>query len=293
MASLALAATIGGAGRGITDTVKMQNENKQRDLDREHRERLQQMADEAAMDRTNRRGTIQNEYYAQQRVDQMLDRADERDYNAQIAAGATSAAVAEREDKQAHEAEQGRLDRENDYNMKLLDMYDQYSKDSSVTTKDGKWEMKVLTKGEIGPNGLPVETDTFVIREPGTPFSYVQHGMHMLPHNYTPEEAQATLNAANNLDADAKIDVEILLNRAGKDNDVSSEFLRVYGFLPVEYFRKVKSTASKKSFSEFKKTFSDVPERQGSTLSQARAALTEARPTSLTPVSLQPKSVDR
>jgi len=289
MGSLSLATTIGGAGRGITDTVKMQNENKQRDLDREHRERLRQMADEAAMERTNRTGEIQGALYGAERADQLADREDEREYNLQVAATSRAAEIADREDEQAHELSVEDRKGENQYNLKLMDMYDKYTKTNSRTTKDGKWEMKVLTKTEMGANGLPIEVDTFVVRQPGTPFSLEQHGLYMLPHNYSPEEMEATLTKANNMDNVGQSDMSALLDRAGTEEDVSSEFLKVYGFLPMDYFRKVSDGATKKTFSEFKKSIENSePEQKSGTLTQARSTLMNARPV---PVSMQPESL--
>ena len=49
MGSLSLSSAVGGVGEGMMEFAKLENQNQQRDLDRLHLDRLQEVRNEAAM----------------------------------------------------------------------------------------------------------------------------------------------------------------------------------------------------------------------------------------------------
>lgn len=244
MGSLAAAGALRGTGEGLIDVVKTRQATEQRDLDRAHDVRIQEMRAQAQIGAIDRRGEIQSEQYQTMRTDTRADLMEQREYESSLLPAQLEREDYTREDEQSHEMD-----------IEIMKQYQKFSESGGFMTKDGKWEMKVLTEGEMLPNGMPVETDTFVVREPGTPFSYVQEGMHMLPHNYTAEEKETALAKANNPDEIQNSDTKELMNRAGTDGDVSSEFMRVYGYLPAEYFRKVRDKAAPQGFERFRRQF--------------------------------------
>lgn len=246
MGSLAVAQAIGGAGKGLVDYGTQRKASEERDLDRMHQKRLQSMRDTAAMARTERVGELSTEAAEATRKFQTEVTEDERTYQAGLVAGTQAREDFVREDEQEHAID-----------IQAMKQWLEKTESTSFTTKDGKWEMSVISKGELIPGMLfPVETDTPIVREPGTPFIYVQHGMTMLPHNYTEEQQETALRKANNPDDVQNSDTKALMDRAGKKNDVSSEFMRVYGYLPAEYFRKIRnSEQGPEGFQEFRKTF--------------------------------------
>lgn len=240
-----LAQVAGGVGRGMVANVDDRREDASQEALRQQQQTLQRMRDTAAMERTNRSGEMDTEAYERQRKNALGDLQEKRDYDQSLVPGITAREDQVREDEQEHSVD-----------IEAMKQWTKRTEAGTATTKDGKWEMKVLTQGEIGPNGLPVETDTFVVREPGTPFSYVQHGMTMLPHNYSDEDRDRVLQIAKNPDETQDSDTKILLERAGSGNDVSNDFVRVYGFLPAEYFRKIRGDSNGLAgFSEFRKSF--------------------------------------
>lgn len=237
----------GGVGKGLVQNVENRREDAAAEALRTHQETIQRMRDTASMERTERSGEIATEAYERQRGDIREDMMEKRKYEASLVPAAQRREDVIREDEQEHAID-----------IQAMKQYQSMTEAGSFQTKDGKWEMKVLTKGEMGPNGLPVEVDTFVVREPGTPFSYVQEGLNMLPHNYTDEQKEKALAVAGNPDETQTADIKRLMDSAGteRSTQTSSEFMRAYGFLPAEYFRAIRNSAQgPDQFQKFRRNF--------------------------------------
>ena len=256
MGSLSLSSAVGGLGEGLMEGAKLRNQNQQRDLDRMHLDRLQEVRNEAAMSRQEQ-GQEFTEGMAdtareQQLTDIESDREHaagllegEREYTAEVAGATATREDVVRGSEQFHEVF-----------IQWMKGEQEKTKDGSYTTKDGKWEMKIYAKGEEGPSGLPLEVETFVVHQPGSPFAFVQHGMHMLPHNYTPEEEEAALSAANDKNPNMVQARETLIKKAGTKDDDSSVFMDAYGFLPMAYFEKLRTEGqSGYDFQSFNRQF--------------------------------------
>ena len=179
MGSLSLSSAIGGVGEGMMDFAKLKNQNQQRDLDRLHLDRLQEVRNEAAMGRqeqgqefTAGQADIAHgrtmEALGEQREHEAGVLGEQREYDVEVAGATRAYEDTVREDEQRQE-----------FFIEWLKGEQKRNESGSYRTKDGKWEMTVLAKGETGPNGLPVEVDTYVVREPGTPFAYVQQGLQL------------------------------------------------------------------------------------------------------------------
>lgn len=237
MGSLILAGAVKGAGEGMVANVVRENENRQRDLDREHDKALQRMHDQAAMarlsqaekgamDRQTQGQGFEREMYGVTREDQLEDFG--------VAAEAEAAlAGAER----AHESRENQLDRDAAFMTEAMKQFLEETNGTSVRSADGKWEMKVLTDTIEGPGGIPVEQDRFVVREPNSPLVLEQFENVMLPNGQNEEERNRALAFAKG--GKLKKAEQDLLKRVGSEDDNSSEFLEAYGYLPVSYYRKV------------------------------------------------------
>ena len=87
MGSLALSSAVGGFGTGMMEGAKLKNENTQRDLDRLHLDRLQEVRNEAAMGRQE-----QQQEFTTETADTAHDRAlaatkSEQEYAAGLLGG--------------------------------------------------------------------------------------------------------------------------------------------------------------------------------------------------------------
>ncbi len=243
--------------------VERENTNEQKDLDRLHDKSLLEMRNTAAMTRQTQSQGYTKDAAELLREQTLADRGEERTYQSSLIEGTQAREDVVREDEQDHNID-----------IEAMQQWQKRTESSSYKTEDGKWEMKVLAKGEIGPNGLPVEVDTFVVREPGTPFSFVQHGMHMLPHNYTKEEETKALALAKSKDPIMRKAKADLMSKAGTKNDDSSAFMDAYGYLPAVYFRKIRKAdqSSPGAYQRYRNTF-----RQPANKPQAGGMLNEAR----------------
>lgn len=252
MGSLLLAGAIGGAGTGIQENVRRNNQNEQNSLDRQHDERLAEMRSKSATSlqktsqdyQTTAATTLEERRVSAQTGEREYQESiteSEREYQASLV-GATQ----QREDfVRGEEDEQERF-------LQAMKSHDAMLKSGNYTTSDGKYEMQIITDIVMNPiTGLPQEQDRLVVREPGTPYSYVQHGLAMVPDNISQEELDEALTYANvsapkqGEEADPNYDkVQLatadLLKGAGTDNDQSSAFIKKFGYLPTSYFRKVR-----------------------------------------------------
>ncbi len=246
MGSLALATALGGAGTGIVANVERKAASEERDLDRQHDTALQRMRDIAAMSRQ----TTSQEFVTGQaetlRGQQLEDVAAQQEYAASLVAGTQAREDIVREDEQEQERD-----------IQAMKMWQERTESTSYTSKDGKWEMQIITDTVEGPMGLPVEQDRLVVREPGTPVSYVQHGLTMVPDNYTDEERDKALAMSRNKDENMRAAKADLMSKAGTAKDDSSVFMDAYGFLPAAYFRKIRQTeeGSGSAYQQFRQSF--------------------------------------
>jgi len=267
MGSLALAGAIGGFGQGMQANVVRENVNEQANLNRMHDERLATMRNEAAtslqesgQEFTAAQQTSSQEFSAGQAELENKQRVEaagllheqgvtalegERAFQTEVATTAAARDDFVREDEQ----EQERY-------IEAMKQWTALTESGSVTSADNKWEMQLITETVTDPaTGLPMEQDRLVVREPGTPGSYVQHNMVMVPDNSSEEEIAKALDLYQREDLRAPMDD--LLQRIGTDEDNSSEFLEAYGFLPFRYFRELrtKTQGSAGAFQTFYRRF--------------------------------------
>jgi hypothetical protein len=246
MGSLALAGAIGGFGKGMTEDIERKAISKEKNLDRLRDERLQTMRDTSAMARQTESQEFVTGQAETLREQQLTDVTAEQEYQASLVAGTQAREDVVREDEQEQERD-----------IQAMKMWQERTESTSYTSKDGKWQMQIITDTVEGPSGLPVEQDRLVVREPGTPVSYVQHGLTMVPDNYTNEERDKALTIANSGDERLRKAKEDLLGKAGTAQDDSSVFMEAYGFLPAAYFRKIRQTeeGSGGAYQQFRQSF--------------------------------------
>lgn len=249
MGSLILAGAAEGLGKGIVQNVQVKQEREERSLDRDHDKALQRMRDKSAMGRQDDAQSARMDEYAMQREDALSD--FERDQRIAIEAAGTARGyeVEDIEDEQQHEVF-----------LEQLKQYGEFTESAGgkrkTTSADGKWEMETRSTTTY-VNGIPMETDTLVAREPGSPLLLEQSGIYMLPAGQSEEErAQAIAIAKGEVGniniKDAEAD---LVSKAGTKDDDSSAYLEAFGYLPVAYYRKITKDAKgdgDMSFEEFK-----------------------------------------
>ena len=265
MGSLGLAGAIGGIGAGMLENVERENTNEQKDLDRMHMERLQELRDTNVMDRQTNQQEFTTETNKTAREFLVEDRGEEREYEAGLVGATQVREDFVREDEQ----EQERY-------IEAMKQFTSLTKSGSVTSKDNKWEMQIITDTIIGPNGLPIEQDRLVVREPGTPGSFVQHDLIMVPDGISEEKITKALALFETQELRAPMDD--LLNRIGTNRDNSSEFLEHYGFLPFRYFRELrtKTLSGVGSFERYYSRFRQPANRPQTNAAPAGNVLTEA-----------------
>lgn len=252
MGSLVLAGAAEGLGKGIVANVDDRQASREKDLDRQHDLALQRMRDASASGRLESTQDFAREQTETTRGFQVEDRDEERSYQESLLEGTQGREDTVREDEQEH-----------DVFIEAMRQYTSGTASRTTKTDDGKWEMKVLTKGEIGPDGIPVETDTFVVRQPGTPFSFVQEGLNMLPYNYTDEQKTRALAIATSGNANLAKAKKDLISKAGTEKDDSDAFMDAYGFLPSEYFRKLGTQARAGGAGSFENFYMNFRQRNG------------------------------
>ncbi len=257
MASLLAAGAVEGLGKGMLANVERETEDRRLKEDKAHDMQLERMhqkflrsqqtsSQEFTAGQAEQRRGFEKEQYDVIREDTRSDITEERAYGASLVPGAERREDFVREDKQSA-----------DLDVEAMKQFTKRMESSSYTSKDGKWEMTKIMKGEIGPLGIPVGEDTLVVREPGTPFVLVPHGLAMLPHNYTEEQEEKALAIANSKDKEMQNAKKDLLSKAGTNADDSSEFLDAYGYLPISYFRKIKKNeiGSGAAWQQFRSSF--------------------------------------
>ncbi len=246
----------GGLGTGLIANADARSEAREGQAERDHQITLQRMRETALTGLQEKASASATATAKLTREQTLSDLADQRKHDKGVLEAGYGREDIVREDTQAHALE-----------LDMRDQWAEYLKSGSFTSEDNKWEMHKVVKGEIGPFGLPVGEDTLVAQQPGSPFSFVQNGLTMLPYNYTEEETAAALKKAKNPDDIQKSDTKILLSKAGKDDDVSSKYLEVYGFLPSSYHDKLLKAAQNapgayQRFSESFRVPANAPQAQ-------------------------------
>lgn len=236
----------GGAGRGMVQNVEDRREDATNEANRNHRITLQRMRDAAGISEIDRRQEHAVSNYETTRTDARTDAETLAESNAE----------ADRL-KRSHEIEDRDIEDQHEITIEAMKQWQKSGESGRISTAGGDWDTKVVSKGEfIGDNPLPVDVDTLVVQQPGTPFSYVQHGNTMLPHNYTDDQKEKALAIADSGDPRLKAAIDELMQKAGTAEDDSAVFREGYGFLPAKYFEKLRRNSSDaKGFNEFRSKF--------------------------------------